>query len=216
MFQSTQTLIMKAVSAANTRNLLPKRSLQGSIMRTWIWFIVSEWRKYTNYFLVGLSSWSTLSDGCVFGWWVTYYRNGDIFVRYILQPPRFPCNFIDNLAYASFSGLLLRCAMKGPRVNQVSNSALRCLQQNPRTYRRIADVDPQYGPMTSRWNEVYGGIGIPTMTNREWTNATMETWVAPGMPRCIDLSFCNETLFNRFGASMMPLTYVFMGGNSLL
>ena len=65
--------------------------------------------------------------------------------------------------------------MKGPRVNQVSNSALRFLQQNPRTYRRIADVDPQYGPLTSRWNEVYSGIGIPTMTNREWTNATMET-----------------------------------------
>ena len=49
------------------------------------------------------------------------------------------------------------------------------------------------------------------MTNREWTNATMETWVAPGMLRCIDLSFCNETLFNRFGASMMPLTYIFHG-----
>lgn len=61
MFQSTQTLIMKAVSAANTRSLLPKRSLQGSIMRTWIWSIVSEWRKYTNYFLV----WSTLSDDSV-------------------------------------------------------------------------------------------------------------------------------------------------------
>jgi len=54
-------------------------------------------------------------------------------------------------------------------------------------------------------------IGIPTMTNSEWTNATMETWVAPGMPRCIDLSLCNETLFNRFGASLMPLTYVFHG-----